>query len=95
MSVPFHTILSCCKITDLKTRTHSEGYSQNSQPQPDSPQPDVCYYIINTSTSDPQPSTAIANQLSRQLVSTEIRIIGLKCYKFIMALVDSVQIKST
>ena len=37
-----------------------------------------------------QPSTAIANHLPSQLVSTEIRIIGIK---FIIALVDSAQIK--
>ena len=40
-------------------------------------------YII-TSTSDLQPSTAIVSQLPGHLVSTEIRIIGLNCFNFIM-----------
>ena len=36
-----------------------------------------------TSTSDLQPSTAIANQLPGHLVSTQIRTIGLNRFKFI------------
>ena len=32
----------------------------------------LCNYVIITSTSDIQPSTAIVNQLPGQLVSTEI-----------------------
>ena len=35
-------------------------------------------------TSDLQPSTAIANQLPGHLVSTQIRTIGLNCFKFII-----------
>ena len=39
----------------------------------------VCMFIVYyTSTSDQQPSTAIANQLPGQLVSTEIRTIRAK-----------------
>ena len=40
-------------------------------------------YNYGTSTSDLQPSTAIANQLPDQLVPTQIRTIGIK---FIIAL---------
>ena len=40
-----------------------------------------------TSTSDLQPSTAIANQLPGQLVSTQIRTRGPNCFKFIIALI--------
>ena len=38
--------------------------------------------FIITSTSDLQPSTAIANQLLGQLVSTQIRTTGPNCFKF-------------
>ena len=38
--------------------------------------------IITTSTSDIQPSTAIANQLPGHLVSTQIRNRGPNCFKF-------------
>ena len=43
-------------------------------------------YVI-TSTSDLQPSTAIANQLPGRLVSTQIRTGGPNCFKFIIALI--------
>ena len=48
------------------------------------------WLIINTmlsSTSDLQPSTAIANQLPGQLFSTQIRTRGPNCFKFIIALI--------
>ena len=45
----------------------------------------VYYYI--TSTSDLQPSIAIANQLRGQLVSTQIRSRGPNCFKFIIVLI--------
>ena len=45
--------------------------------------------IILSSTSDIQPSTAIANQLPGQLTSTKITTIGIK---FIIASVDSAKI---
>ena len=38
-----------------------------------------------------QPSTAIANLLPGQLVSTQIRIIGLSCFKFTIALIVRTQ----
>ena len=38
---------------------------------------DIGIIIIITSTCDLQPSTAIANQLPGQLVSTQIRTIGM------------------
>ena len=44
-------------------------------------------------TSDLQPSTAIANQLPGHLVSTQIRTIGLNCFKFIIeSIVSSTKI---
>ena len=36
------------------------------------------FIIIITSTSDLQPSTAIANQLPSQIVSTQIRTTGIQ-----------------
>ena len=39
------------------------------------------------STSDLQPSTAVANQLPGQIASTQIRTIGLNCFMFIIALI--------
>ena len=50
---------------------------------------DICSFlhlinIIITSTSDLQPSTAIANQLPGHLGSTQISTIGLNCFKFII-----------
>ena len=42
------------------------------------------YIIIITSSGDLQPSTAIANQLPGHLVSTQIRTIGVNCFKFII-----------
>ena len=46
-----------------------------------------------TRTSDLQPSTAIAKQLPGHLVSTQIRTIGLNCFKFIIERIDSAQHK--
>ena len=43
--------------------------------------------IIITSSGDLQPSTAIANQLPGQLVSTQIRTTRPNCFKFIIALI--------
>ena len=40
-----------------------------------------------TSTSDLQPSTAIANQLPSQIFSTQIKTRGPNCFKFIIALI--------
>ena len=40
-----------------------------------------------TSSSDLQPSTAIANQLPGQLVYTQITTRGPNCFKFIIALI--------
>ena len=40
-----------------------------------------------TTISDLQPSTAIANQLPGQLVSTQIRTCRPNCFKFIIALI--------
>ena len=40
-----------------------------------------------SSTSDLQPSAAIANQIPGQLVSTQIRTRGPNCFKFIKALI--------
>ena len=37
-------------------------------------------WLLTTSTSDLQPSTVIANQLPGQLVSTQIRTIGVKLF---------------
>ena len=42
---------------------------------------------IITSSGDLQPSTAIANQLPGQLVSTQIRTTRPNCFKFIIALI--------
>ena len=52
----------------------------------------MCYYqviiiIIITSSSDLQPSTALANQLPSQLVSTQIKTTRPNCFKFIIALI--------
>ena len=46
-------------------------------------------FIIITSTSDLQPSTAVANQLPGHLVSTQIRTIGLNCFIFIHSIDSS------
>ena len=43
--------------------------------------------IIIAGKSDLQPSTTIVNQLPAHLVSTQIRTIGLNCFKFIMELI--------
>ena len=47
----------------------------------------VNYDNILSSTSDLQPSTAIANQLPGQLVSIKISTRGPNCFKFIIALI--------
>ena len=43
--------------------------------------------VVITSSSDLQPSTAIANQLPGQLVYTQITTRGPNCFKFIIALI--------
>ena len=43
-----------------------------------------CIIISFTSTSNLQRSTAIVNQISGHLVSTQIRTVGLNCFKFII-----------
>ena len=40
----------------------------------------IIIIVVATSASDLQPSTAIANQLFGQLVSTQVRTIGLKIF---------------
>ena len=47
----------------------------------------VYYSLLLSSTSDLQPSTAIANQLPDHLVSTQIRTIRLNCFIFVIALI--------
>ena len=48
---------------------------------------DFIIIIIITSSGDLQPSTALANQLPAQLVSTQIRTTRPNCFKFIIALI--------
>ena len=47
----------------------------------------ILIIIIITSSSDLQPSMALANQLPGQLVSTQIRTTRPNCFKFIIALI--------
>ena len=47
----------------------------------------IIIIIIITSSGDLQPSTALANQLPGQLVSTQIRTTRPNCFKFIIALI--------
>ena len=47
----------------------------------------IMFVIVYNSSSDLQPSTALANQLPGQLVSTQIRTTRPNCFKFIMALI--------
>ena len=47
----------------------------------------IVMIIIITSSSDLQPSTAVANQLPGQLVYTQITTRGPDCFKFIIALI--------
>ena len=44
-------------------------------------------WLLITSSSDLQPSTAIVNQLPGQLVYTQITTRGPNCFKFIIALI--------
>ena len=48
---------------------------------------DIIIIIIITSSGDLQPSTALANLLPGQLVSTQIRTTRPNCFKFIIALI--------
>ena len=47
----------------------------------------IIIIIIITSSGDLQPSTALANQLPGQLVSTQIRTTRRNCFKFIIVLI--------
>ena len=47
----------------------------------------IIFYYYITSSSDLQPSTALANQLPGQLVSTQISTTRPNCFKFIIALI--------